>query len=250
MIWRTVPSGTLNGLSARNIDGVLGTPRTRFYLTGDGHRNPPFAWATRPAVLQHFLGLMAAGRLCLHVEEHQDAIKAASIPWQFDHVREQNKVFGWELSIYRHLQPAMELAMSLMGDMPRPPMQDVVALDRHLIQINALAWKYGNRRFMRDSADTANEFRIHLIELARNKTQRNGAIEDDYTQFLKKFFNECMDYRCKANIFIGANIRNAIARFPNATHLITVGNAHLDSNPVQQYIDIGSEDGVIDPSQG
>ena len=67
--------------------------------------------------------------------------------------------------------------------------------------------------------------------------------------FINQYNNSCMALRCDANNFIAVNIMNAMAQHPGDTHLITVGNAHIVTNPVQQYINIGVNRGLIDPSQ-
>ncbi len=253
MPWILHPAGTFNGLNAANLDGVLGLPRARYYLSGDGHRTPPFAWAVRPAVRAHFLQLMATGDLCLHVEQHQEDVTSESIPALFDPVFVQQKVFGWELSMFKHLQPVMELVMEIMGALPQPVLSDVVALHREMVRMDSLAWKVGNPPWIHAALANSDTYlaywkaRLHANPGAR--IAANGATEHAYLVFLNQYQNACMALRCDANNFIAINIMNAMARFPLATHLITVGNAHLVTNPVQQYINIGADAGLIDPSQ-
>jgi len=253
MPWILHPAGTFNGLSAATIDAVLGVPRARYYLSGDGHRTPPFAWAVRPAVRAHFLNLMATGNLCLHVEQHQEDVTDQSIPAQFDPVFVQHKVFGWELSMFKHLLPVMTLIMDVMGQLPDPALSDVVALHRDMVRMDALAWSVGNPPWIHNALAQSDVFLAYWkLRLHENHAQRippNAATELNYMTFLNQYNNACMALRCDANNFIAVNIMNAMARFPNDTHLITVGNAHLVTNPVQQYINIGLEPGLIDPAQ-
>lgn len=253
MPWTLLPAGTFNGLSDATVDAVLGTPRARYFISGDGHRTPPFAWAVRPAVRPYFQELMAAGNLCLHVEQHQEDVTDQSIPALFDPVFVQQQVFGWELDMFKHLLPVMNLIMEIMGSMPTPDLADVVTLHRHMIRMNDLAWKVGNPPWIFAALALSDGFlaywkrRLDINPL--NRIPAVGATEDGYLNFLNQYNNSCMALRCDANNFIAVNLMNAMARFPNATHLITVGNAHLVTNPVQQYINIGLNAGLIDPSQ-
>lgn len=253
MPWTLLANGTFNGLSDANIDVVLGNPRARFYLSGDGHRTPPFAWATRPAVQPHFLQLMAAGNLCLHVEQHQEDVTDHSIPEVFNPVFVQQKVFGWELSMFKDLLPAMTLIMEIMGNLPNPYLSDVVALHRDMVRMDSLAWKVSNPPWIHAALAQSDIYLAYwkqrLETDPRKRIAAIGATEDAYMAFINQYNNSCMALRCDANNFIAVNIMNAMAQFPNATHLITVGNAHLVTNPVQQYINIGLNAGLIDPSQ-
>lgn len=150
--------------------------------------------------------------------------------------------------------PVMTLIMEIMGNLPDPALGDVVYLHREMIRMDGLAWKVGNPPWMRNALGQSDGFinywkqRLHSDHAQR--IAPNAATEHAYMVFLNQYNNACMALRCDANNFIAANIMNAIARFPLATHLITVGNAHLVTNPVQQYINIGLEPGVIDPAQG
>ena len=253
MPWTLLPAGTFNGLSDATIDAVLGNPRARYFISGDGHRTPPFAWAVRPAVRPYFQELMAAGNLCLHVEQHQEDVTDQSIPALFDPVFVQQQVFGWELDMFKHLLPVMNLTMEIMGSLPNPDLADVVTLHRHMIRMNDLAWKVGNPPWIFAALAQSDVFLAYwkrrLDINPGNRIPAVGATEDAYLNFLNQYNNSCMALRCDANNFIAVNLMNAMARFPNATHLITVGNAHLVTNPVQQYINIGLNAGLIDPSQ-
>lgn len=253
MPWTLLHAGTFNGLSDANMAAVLGTPHARYYISGDGHRSPPFAWAVRPAVRLHFLGLMAAGNLCLHVEQHQEDVTDQSIPPTFNPVFVQGQVFGWELAMFKDLLPVMNLIMEIMGNLPSPALADVVTLHREMIRMDGLAWKVGNPPWIHAALAQSDVYLAYWRKwLGPNPGQRgpaNGVTELAYMTFLNQYNNSCMALRCDANNFIAVNIMNAMAAFPAATHLITVGNSHLVTNPVQQYINIGLHAGLVDPSQ-
>jgi hypothetical protein len=83
MPWKNLASGTLQGLSDATLGATL-TPMPRFFLTGDGHRHPPFGWTSACKGLRaHFERLMASQMLCAHVEEHQEEVKDTSVPTWF-----------------------------------------------------------------------------------------------------------------------------------------------------------------------
>jgi len=249
MPWTLHAGGTFNGLSVANMAAVFGVPPARFFLSGDGHRNPPFRWAVRPAVRQHFLTLMATNSLCLHVEQLPEQVSADSIPVYFDPLILQQKVFGWELSMFRDLLPVMELCMTIAGDIPDPSLGSVVALHREMIRIDGLGWKVGNPPWMHAAVGQSDTFKTYWQGVEAH-APRVGATENAYLNFVLGYNTRAMALRCDANNFIAANISRVIALYPNDTHLITVGDAHITTNPVQQYINLGALQGLIDPSTG
>jgi hypothetical protein len=143
----------------------------------------------------------------------------------------------------------MTLAMEIMGDLPNPALSDVVALHREMVRMTGLAWMVGNPPWIRNALAQSDTFLAYWKGRLDAGLPANAVTEHGYLAFLNQYNNACMALRCDANNFIAINIMNAMARFPNATHLITVGNAHLVTNPVQQYINIGLAPGLIDPSQ-
>jgi hypothetical protein len=114
----------------------------RFFLTGDGHRHPPFGWTSACKGLRaHFERLMASQMLCAHVEEHQEEVKDTSVPTWFPLLYDQGRIFGWELAIYRDLRPVMEKCTDLMAavgtglDLSASVIRDIVALDRKMSRV-------------------------------------------------------------------------------------------------------------------
>ena len=93
-------------------------------------------------------------------------------------------------------------------------------------------------------------FKAYWMKRARNATPRDGGLEDGYLAFLNQYNHLAMGLRTDANNFIAANIQRVIAQQPaDSTHLITVGNAHITTNPVQNYLNIGAHPGYVDASQ-
>ena len=104
MPWRTLASGTLKGLSDEKLGTTL-TPMPRFFMTGDGHRQPPFGWTNACKQLRaHFMTLIASKMLCAHVEEHAEQVEGTSVPNWLAVLYDQRRIFGWELTIYRDLR--------------------------------------------------------------------------------------------------------------------------------------------------
>lgn len=252
MPWNLLAAGTLNGLTAATRDAIIGNPPSRFYMTGDGHRHPPFRWATLPAVRIHFMEQQAAGQLCLHVELHQDEVTADSVPPMFNPASMAGKVFGWELSMFRDLLPVMNLIMEIMNTVPHPRMVDVARLDRDMVLMSSLAWKVGSPPWMMAAPGLSTPFRVYwnsVLRLAPAPVPRVAATEDAYQVFINTYNNNAMRLRTDANNFIAINIARSIALFPNDTHLITLGSAHLTTNPVQNFLNIGANIGIADASQ-
>ena len=249
MPWTLLADGTFKGLSEATIPAILGNPLAKFYLSGDGHRKPPFQWAVRQAVQGHFLALMGQQRLCLHVEQLPEQVNKDSIPPLFAPLIQQQKVFGWELSMFRDLFPAMELCLDIV-DKPNPPLSWVVTLDREMLRINGLGWKVGNPPWMHAAVVLSTAYRQYWQIVNVKPAIRNKATDKEYQAFLLQYHNDAMQLRIVAHNFIGANITRVITQYPNDTHLITVGDAHITTNPVQQYINIDGQVGLVDSAQG
>jgi hypothetical protein len=266
MPWTLLAAGAFGGLSEDNLAGVFGDPSPRFFLSGDGHRQPPFGWAEGEAVLPQFLALMGRGELCMHVEQQQEDVRAASVPPRFADLIRQQMVFGWELPIYRDLLAMMQLIYAVKAELPRPSLESVMAVHREMVRIAGLAHVVGNPPWMRQAVVTSDGFkaywagidprpdRFQLLTTPDKPVYRNEqfarrkSTEDSYRGFLSDYLLDIMQLRTDANQFIGVRIKRNIDLHPNATHLITVGAAHITINPVQQYINLGNLTGLVDPS--
>ncbi len=246
MAWTTLASGTLASMTARKIELQFSEGIPRFFLTGDGHRNPPFKWIESCKELElHFLGLMAQGQLCVHVEEHPEAIRQSSIPLKLHPLLHSKRVFGWELDIYRVLRPVMEVSMGVVGQEKR--LTDVVYLDKEWVRINALLWQIGGGSQTLRQAQS-NSFKFRSYFQARSKGAKKDLLKEAaYDRFLLDWNRAAMVLRTDANAYIARNIQKVINQYPDATHLITCGDAHISINPLQQYIRLPEDaPGIID----
>jgi hypothetical protein len=99
----------------------------RFFLTGDGHGNPPFDWVVRKkdqAMGQHFLKLAEKNKLCLYVEQLPEQVNATSVPTDLQVVLHNRCVFGWELPIFGPVGAAINSIDFLMDTLCGHPAAD------------------------------------------------------------------------------------------------------------------------------
>ena len=257
MPWQNVHAGTLAALTDATVTTFLGqgTPIPRFFMTGDGHANPPFMWTMAcPAIKLHFQTLMGNHQLFAHVEQQQEDVSDASVPVLLQPLYEQKRIYGWELDIYRELIIPMNLALELIGQVGDVPpsglVPDVVALDRELIRLQAMLHAIGNPASLQQAAATSFVYRQYYQRAAKPDGVRNLVIERNYQTFLQDYSRATMALRTQANRYIGLKIQNVLNLYPTATHLITCGDAHILHDPLAVYITLpGAALGLVDPRQ-
>jgi hypothetical protein len=219
------PSDTLGAAAEEFPDEYTPT----VYLTGDGHRDPPFAWTTQNAWPGFFRDLIEADGLCVHVEEYPENVTVGSVPDLLRPLVTRGRVFGWEPAFYRTIQAVMERCREVAGeDRLRP--RDISSLARAMIEVSQAG-------YLRNEAIRATTFNL----TAMNLIERDDLVPMDrlvgYRQFLVAYINTAMRLRVEINDVIGGNVQRVIDRFPDNVHLVTCGNAHLVQNPLYQYID-------------
>jgi hypothetical protein len=254
MPWQALANGTLWGLTDATLAAALGNPLPRFFMTGDGHRHPPFLWtAACPALKVHLQNLMLNKQLCVHVEQQPDEVSERSVPDFLMLLVSQRRVFGWELAIYKDLLPVMQECMRLAGGPSMAPsdiVNDVVHLDKDMIRLNALLWQIGNPPALQNIPAQSLRFRDYYEGVAHKGRARVPATELQYQQFLMSYYNAAMGLRTDVNSYIGRNIQTVISQFPNCTHLISCGDAHITHNNLSQFVTTtppGAQ-GVVDDS--
>lgn len=258
MGWKVLKSGTLWKLTDETLETELTEqwPKILFFLTGDAHRKPPFLWAVRKecSVLRnHFLTLMEQELLCAHVEEFPDKVTMNCVPDELRGLHTQNHIIGWELSIFRDLRSVMEQCDELRSKRELNPFEvlsDVVALDREINRVQALLHQIGNPEIFRKLNKFSFLYRQHYQRVSDKVIERNIAIEEKYRRFLSDYFLAAMEQRTAAHRYVAMNIVKNINQHPECTHLITIGDAHLLTNPVYNYINLGTMPGVVDPDKG
>ncbi|MGL4555041.1 MAG: hypothetical protein ACRC33_28065 [Gemmataceae bacterium] len=257
MPWRVEAPNTLFGLTDGTFATIFpgGAADPRFFLSGDGHRHPPFRWLLSCSLVQnHFTGLMNLQKLFAHVEELQSDVTADSVPAPFSALHAQNRIFGWEPAIYAHLGAAMQECLALADTTLDPAVMGrrAVALDHRMAQAHALRASIGDPDDLRLLRPQAIAFREYYEGTTRMffKKDREPAVEEKYLKFLFAYNKVGMKLRIDVNRYIGENIREVISANPDATHIITVGDAHIAEDPVQNYIALPKGvDGIVDPGK-
>lgn len=253
MEWKTLPKGYLSKLrDSKDVSALLNNGTTRVFLTGDGHRHPPFEWAVScPDLKLHFQQLMGENKLCAHVEQYPDQVDDSSVPHLLQPLVVMKRVFGWELAFYRQLEEVMKLCMELASRLHEGPvavLSDVVAMDGGILRIRDLSWEVGGPQFLKDAVGTSWNFR-QQYEGAAKKPPTGAAPEMLYRTFLLGYYNNAMALRTGVNRYIGQNITRVLRQYSDSTHIITCGDAHITQDPLHMYIELpAGADGVIDAS--
>ncbi len=242
----------------------------RFFLTGDGHRTPPFAWAVNgvsQAMTLHFRMLAAQNLLCAGVETFQDQVNLNSVPPNLAPVFGNNCVFGWEPPIMRVVGTTIDQILAMVpGTLSGHPageaqvQQDVVQLDQSIGLINAAlgtdiplpvdirvtnaATDWAAIKLYLDGVYGTGSF----FNRFSTRSPRVGATETAHRNTLIQLQTGLMTLRDSMNPVFGARILAEINNHPGHTHLITCGWAHLQNvNPVlQNCINIGAANGIVD----
>jgi hypothetical protein len=83
------------------------------FMTGDGHREPPFGWTTKGVWPEFFRELARMNNICCHVEKYSNAVTQDDVPISLRSVYNNGKVFGWEPDFYKELLPLSTEASEL-----------------------------------------------------------------------------------------------------------------------------------------
>ena len=208
--------------------------------------------------------LIARQMLCAHVEEYAEQVKDTSVPTWLSVLFDQRRIFGWELTIYRDLGPIMDKCMELMAvvgagrDLPASVIKDIVALDREMSRVQELLSQVGNPSTFQNVVAQSASYKRYFEGISRKSyyvigqpKPRQPAIEQQYITFLLGYHTAAMSLRISANRYIGNSIQRVINKYPNCTHIITCGNAHITTDPLAQYITLPTGvEGVVDPHTG
>jgi len=266
MPWTIVPPGTLRALTNGTLAALLrgDTPTPRFFMSGDGHRHPPFGWTEACSeLIVYFQQLILADRLCLHVEEQQSSVAHGSVPERLMGLVDRNRVFGWEWAVFDALGPALEVCNQLRANDNYQPTAQVyelaVELDKEITRAHAMLWQLGQPPALTAGRDISWRYRHYCQRYLPPRTPldvgpraaRNMALEAQYRTMVINYSTAVMQMRLDGNPFIGRKIQTVIDQFPDSTHLITCGHAHINHNPLQQYVRIPAEAiGIVDAGPG
>ncbi|MEA2559573.1 MAG: hypothetical protein QOH06_1077 [Acidobacteriota bacterium] len=237
-------SGLDPGPALGFIADVFGDEYTpMLFMTGDGHRQPPFSWTTRGVWPDFFRQMAAMNKVCCHVEKYSDDVTKDDIPITLRSVFNNGKAFGWEPDFYKELQQVMEICFKTMSS----ETVDLDVMGKIANSLNRIA----KTAPLRKEADIATEY--YLKGLSLNKDPVPMEALPNYDVFLAKFAGtRAMALRTEVHAMVGATIQKNIDRYADHLHLITCGDAHITCiDPLYLHIKppVGTF-GVADESKG
>lgn len=251
MPWRLLTPCTLKTLTDADIGTAFPGGFPQYFMTGDGHRIPPFNWALQPPGLKvHLLTQMAQGKLCAHVEQHPEDVTEESVPPALYPLFLIKRVFGWELDVYRYIGKTMATCWALMGDVgtkaPAATAQAVANLHQQMTEVQNRLGEIGNPPVHGGGLAAHAPF----LQYYSGNPAPNAAADEQYQVFLKDYFNWAMGLRTTDGVHhaIAANIKKVTDQYPDSTHLITCGNEHILTNALYNFIILpDGYEGVADP---
>lgn len=213
------------------------------FLTGDGHRSPPFQWVTKNDWPGFFRELVENDALCVHVEQYPEDVSIHSVPEVLQPLVAKGRVFGWEPDFYKIIQRVMETCL-MMRPEDRVNIRDVQKLASDIGTISRIG-------YLMDRAQPAQVFKLKAAQLVDGDDKVLMSKLLGYPEFLLQTFNAAMALRVAINPQIGANVQREVDRYPACIHLVTCGDAHLLKNPLYLYIEppIGTF-GLVDKAKG
>lgn len=203
------------------------------FMTGDGHREPPFQWTTRGLWGRFFTEVVQMNKVCCHVELFSDGVTINSVPNNLAQVYRNGKVFGWEPDIYRVILSILDDVLTMVGDDQFSFARNKAGIKDILGRMNEV----GNAGLLAQHA-------VMGASLYAN-FQLGTANDDDalldqtitaFKAFLMQYQRDAMRLRTGINDLIGANIQAKIDQYPDHIHLITCGDAHITTNPLYNFI--------------
>lgn len=199
------------------------------FMTGDGHRHPPFEWTARPPWADFFAELVRDNSICCHVEKYADAVVLEDVPDNLRGVFQNHKVFGWEPEFYKTIQASQQLGLDFwpkLDEKPAHPKSEVVALTKAMIQVGMMG-------YARDESDRA--MRIYELVQSLGDPVPTGKLTG-LGDLIRDFQRATMRLRTEINKEIGDNIQKTVNTYPGDMHLITCGDAHIITNPLYKFI--------------
>ena len=216
------------------------------FMTGDGHRHPPFQWTTRGVWPNFFRDLVADNSVCCHVEVFADAVAIDSVPPLLADVFRNGKVWGWELEVWKTVDRILQDLMTARGELNGPG-----TVSQGLIRsLSKDMWAVRGMGYLRTEGQDA----MAYWDQARVSRHSDVPVAElpGFDNFLRDYQNTAMNMRTAAEIHaqVARSIQAKIDQYPDHMHLITCGNQHLIVNPLHRLIrpPVGCF-GVADPNQ-
>lgn len=224
---------TSGGDPTANLSFAAGTFPSEYvpmvFMTGDGHRTPPFKWTTRGVWKDFFSEVVKDNKLCCHIETYADKVKLSSVPAELSDVFHNKKVFGWEPEVYKIIQNVMEMILEIVSKMPK-----TVAL-RDIHDLSKQMWRVHDHGYLKSEGKLGMTFWEIAKQTGKDQVPLN--LMPGYMGFLLEYNTRAMELRTGINDVIGANIQKIINLYPDHMHLITCGDAHIFHNPLHRFIE-------------
>lgn len=211
------------------------------FMTGDGHRNPPFECTNRGVWAGFFDQVVAHNKVCCHVEVYADAVTAEAVPRHLQPVFTNRKVFGWEPECFKDIEIILECVNAL-----RPLAHD----DQEVMPISWIRTLVDHLDAFRRSPDAGSHLQNekinarHYLDKALKNVQVRNAVNvvassrmGGFAVLLGICNTTAMQLRTVLNDAMGRNIQAVVDRYPDHMHLITCGDAHVTTNPLYAYIE-------------
>jgi hypothetical protein len=201
------------------------------YMTGDGHRKPPFQWATQDVWSGFFKQFIAINKICCHVETFSDEVLATSVTKLFEPVFYNLKVFGFEPDVFKILK---EIILFNMDMRPKISMGQSQPLSE-IRFITKEMWRVHDLGYLQNEGKEAMRQWDKIKGMGYDPVPAKAL--PIFSDFLSAYNNAAMELRTVVNNEIGANIQRIITKFPDHLHMITCGDAHIYVNPLYNYIE-------------
>lgn len=262
-MWKVCEKGTLKQIGSVEdlTDLVGGLPQ--FYITGDGHRDPPFKWAVESGLKPHFAELAEKGKLVAYVEEFQKNVSVNSVPASLKSLALSGRVIGFEPDVWRVLEPEMQIlqnqAVELMSTAKN--LSDTVSKAHGAIKrVVQCAGQLGNPGFILDIQEYVKVFDLYVGKVAPSglssmftkAEKRDSNREMSHGKTLAKFNNQLMNLRTTiGNQQMAAELLKGFVKYSDSVHIVSIGKHHIDNNPIQNLLAIPKDAvGVVDPDDG
>jgi hypothetical protein len=216
------------------------------YMTGDGHRTPPFKWATQDVWSGFFKQFIDMNKICCHVETFSNEVQATSVPKLFEPVFYNLKVFGFELEVFKIIKVIipynMEMRSSKIAVGQSQPLSEIRYITKEM-------WRVHDMGYLQNEGEEAMRQWEKFKSMGHDPVPAKAL--PGFSKFLSEYNYAAMALRTVVNDEIGANIQRIIKQFPDHLHMITCGDAHIFENPLYNYIQppLGCF-GVADQHQG
>jgi hypothetical protein len=191
------------------------------FMTGDGHREPPFAWTARHPWDDFFRNLVKENLICCHVEKFADAVTQDCVPVAFAPVYRNGKVFGWEPDVFKRIRDIIQRIWTLRSQLQMNgslSKSDIAGITGRMVVV-------GREGYLDGEAAIAE----HLGQRARtSQSDPVPSREVPELDDLFKIYNQnAMALRTKVHNVVGKTIQRRMDAYPGHFHLITCGDAHM-----------------------